>query len=75
MSPLLNEILKLSLPERVLLVEAIWDSIADEQNGAKDYQLTEEQILLLEEELVAYSKNPKEGSGWAEIKRRIRRRK
>lgn len=69
----LSNILKLSVPERILLVEAIWDSIASEKNHS--YQLSPEQISLLEEELVAYSKNPGEGSTWDEIKNRILRNK
>lgn len=70
MSPQLSEILKLSVSERILLVEAIWDSIADEAQNVKPYQLTESQISFLEEELVAYGKNPDEGSTWEEIKSR-----
>ena len=67
----LNEILKLSIPERILLVEAIWDSIANEGEKENSYQLNSEQIQLLEEELTAYGKNPDEGSSWEEIKSRI----
>ncbi len=65
----LSNILKLSVPERILLVEAIWDSIANEKNNT--YQLSSEQISILEEELASYSKNPEEGSSWEEIKNRI----
>ena len=65
----LSNILKLSVPERILLVEAIWDSIANEKNN--EYQLSPEQISLLEEELISYSKNPNEGSSWEDIKKRI----
>lgn len=68
MSPYLSDILKLSVPERILLVEAIWDSIANEKNN---YQLSDEQVKFLEEELVAYSKSPNEGSSWEDIKKRI----
>ena len=65
----LSNILKLSVPERILLVEAIWDSIANEKNNT--YQLSPEQISLLEEELASYSKNPNQGSSWDEIKKRV----
>jgi putative addiction module component (TIGR02574 family) len=71
MSSQLSEILKLSVAERILLVEAIWDSIANEAQNIKPYQLTETQIRFLEEELVAYGKNPDEGSTWEEIKRKV----
>jgi putative addiction module component (TIGR02574 family) len=41
----LNDILKLPIAERILAVEAIWDSIAA---GNKEYPLTDEVINLLE---------------------------
>jgi putative addiction module component (TIGR02574 family) len=71
----LSSILKLSIPERILLVEATWDSIAVESNNKNAYQLSEEQILFLEEEMTAYGKNPDEGSSWEDIKKRILKRK
>ncbi len=73
MSPYLSDILKLSVAERILLVEAIWDSIASEKKNP--YTLSQEQIKFLEEEMAAYSKNPDEGSSWEEIKARILKRK
>jgi len=72
MSTQLAEILKLSLPERVLLVEAIWDSIALETNPKSTYQLSAEHIAILEEELAAYAKNPNEGRTWDEVKLRYK---
>lgn len=75
MSPQLSEILKLSVSERILLVEAIWDSIANETQNVKPYQLTEEQMQFLEQELEAYKKNPDEGSTWEEIKSRMLKKK
>ena len=71
MSPQLNEILKLSIPERILFVEAIWDSIANETLHKKPYELTNEQVKFLEEELAAYSQNPDEGDSWEDIKKRM----
>jgi hypothetical protein len=41
----------------------------------KNHQLSDEQIKILEEELVAYGKNPDEGSSWEEIKERILKKK
>ena len=73
MPPYLSDILKLSIAERVLLVEAIWDSIASEKKNS--YKLSEEQIHILEEEMASYSKNPDEGASWDEIKARILNRK
>lgn len=71
----LSEILKLSVSERILLVEAIWDSIANENNKSNNYQLSDEQIKILEEEISDYSKNPDEGSSWEDIKKRILNKK
>lgn len=72
MAPQLSAILKLSIPERIFLVEAIWDSITSEKNS---YKLSDEQIKILEEELTLFSKNPEEGSTWEEVKERIIKRK
>ena len=69
-----SEILKLSVPGRILLVEAIWDSIANDEKK-RSYQLSDEQIKLLEEEIQAYSKKPDEGSSWDDVKKRILKRK
>lgn len=71
MSIELAEILKLSVPEKILLVEAIWDSIANDRRSGNTYELTPEQVKLLEEELAAYTRNPEEGASWQEIKSRI----
>ncbi|MDQ3110018.1 MAG: addiction module protein [Bacteroidota bacterium] len=75
MSAQLSEILKLSVSERILLVEAIWDSIANETQNVKPYQLTEEQMRFLEEELIAYRKNPEDVTTWDEIKNKALKRK
>ena len=75
MAPQLNDILKLSVSERIILVEAIWNSIASEKQGSKKLELSNEQINILEEELADYKKNPKKGSSWEEVKARIRKKK
>ena len=75
MSAKLSQILKLSVPERILLVEAIWDSIVLENESESNYQLSDEQISILEEEMAAYSKNPNEGSTWEEVKNRVKNKK
>lgn len=67
MTKQLNELLKLSVPERILIVEAIWDSIAAEEGS---YILTEEHKKILNERLEEYKKT-KSGSTFQEIKKRI----
>ena len=63
------EILKLSISERILLVEDIWDSIAE---APEEIALTQAQEQELDARLDAYHKNPTEGSPWALVKDRIR---
>lgn len=75
MSTQLSEILKLSASERILLVEAIWDSIANETQNIKPYQLTEEQMQFLEEELEDHRKNPEDVTTWEEIKSKVIKKK
>jgi putative addiction module component (TIGR02574 family) len=73
MSPLLKSlgIDQLSVAERILLAEEIWDSIPDE---AEEPPLTESQKQDLQCRLAAYEANPKAGSGWEEVKARLRGR-
>ena len=72
MNKQLKQILKLSVPERILLVEAIWDSIESSNYSVK---LTKEQENILKDRLEDYKKNPDEGSSWEEVKKRIRKKK
>lgn len=60
---------ELGVAQRILLVEEIWDSIADE--GA-DIPLTEAQRQDLQRRIAAYEANPKAGSSWEEVKARLR---
>ena len=73
MSPTLKSlgIDQLSVAQRILLVEEIWDSIADE---AEQVPLTEAQKQDLQRRLTAYEANPKAGSTWEEVKARLQGR-
>ncbi len=62
------DILKLSVSERILLVEDIWDSIAE---VPEQITLSETQERELEARLDAYHKNPTEGSPWTVVRDRI----
>ena len=64
----LQKILKLSIQERILWVETILESIAAETAPS---ELTEEHKKILDEELIAYKKNPSAGSSWKNVKTRI----
>ena len=63
----LNE---LSVSERIVLVQQLWDSIAAEPRTAA---LTAAQRAELDDRLAYYEQHPKEGYSWEEVKRRLRR--
>jgi putative addiction module component (TIGR02574 family) len=64
-SNLTDEAKKLSVSERIVLVEEIWDSIA-EDNGC--FELTESQKEELDRRLASFHANPSLGRTWDEIK-------
>ena len=64
-SNLTEEAKKLSIAERINLVEEIWDSIAEE-NGCFD--LSEAQKQELDRRLESFRVNPSRGRTWEEIK-------
>ncbi len=64
-SNLTEEARKLSVAERIALVEEIWDSIA-EDNGC--FELTEAQKQELDRRLESFHADPSQGRTWEEIK-------
>lgn len=56
---------RLSVAQRILLVEEIWDSIAAE---AEEAELSEAQKQDLQRRLSLYAENPRAGSSWEEVK-------
>ena len=65
----IEDIKKLSVAERILLVEDIWDSIS---TSGEELPITDEQRKELDSRLEAYKKNPDEGKSWKEVKDNIR---
>ncbi|MFP4124749.1 addiction module protein [Coleofasciculus sp.] len=65
----LNEIVSLSIEERIRLVQAIWDSIAAEQAYP---DLTETQKRELDHRIDDYEINPDNVMTWEEIKGSIK---
>jgi len=61
---------KLSIAERLQLVEDIWDSIAAEADLAT-LPLSEEEKALLDERLADLEANPEAGASWPEVRARI----
>lgn len=64
----LEEVLRLPVPERIRIVETIWDSIADTPEAVA---LTEEQKAELDRRLEAFESNPDAGSSWDDVRARI----
>ena len=59
---------RLSLAERILLVEEIWDSIADE---AKTLEVPQSHKDELERRLAARGADPESGLSWDDVKPRL----
>jgi putative addiction module component (TIGR02574 family) len=60
---------RLSVAQRILLVEELWDSIAEAE---ENIPLTEAQKQDLQRRVAAYEANPKAGSTWEDVKARLR---
>ena len=63
-----KDILELSVPERIQLVEDIWDSIAEVPESVT---LTEKQKDELDRRLEQYHQNPSVGTPWEIVRKRI----
>ena len=67
-----TDALDLSIPERIQLVEDIWDTIAAK---ADSIELTEEEKKIIDTRLEKYHQNPELGSPWEDVYKRIVSRK
>ena len=63
-----TDTLELSIPERIQLVEDIWDTIAAKTNSV---ELTEDEKKIIDERLESYHQNPNLGSPWEKVFERI----
>ena len=69
MNPItVSDVLDLPIQDRIQLVEAIWDSIAEVPEAV---ELSEVQRSELDQRLVAFKANPLAGSPWSEVRARI----
>lgn len=59
-----TDTITLSIPERIQLVEDIWDTIATESEVV---ELTEDEKRIIDERLDAYHRNPELGSPWRDV--------
>ncbi len=60
-----SQIKNLSVSERILLAEEIWDSVAE---GNKSFVLSSSQKEELERRLKSFNQNPNAGRNWEEIR-------
>ncbi len=61
---------RLSIAQRLELVESIWDSIAADADE-QVLPLTDEERAMLDQRLSAHEQNPSETTPWAEARARI----
>ncbi|OGP56519.1 MAG: addiction module protein [Deltaproteobacteria bacterium RBG_13_52_11b] len=66
-----TDILRLSVSERIQLVQDIWDSIAEVPDSVP---LTDEEKAELDRRLDAYHKDPNIGSPWAVVREKLKSR-
>jgi len=67
-STLPPDIRELPVPERVALVEQIWDSIVEDEAS---FELTDAQKSELDRRLAQRDSSIRGGSSWGDVKRRI----
>jgi putative addiction module component (TIGR02574 family) len=70
MSTQLEDILQLSVSERIQLAEDIWDSIAANPEALP---LTDAERQELDRRLESYARNPDEGIAWDDLKKQVRK--
>ena len=64
-SELTEQAKRLSIADRIVLVEEIWDTIARENQA---FELTDSQKRELDRRLESVQANPRQGRTWDEIK-------
>ena len=67
---LLAEVLKLSPSDRLQLIEALWDTLWED-----DIPVTPEERVLLDARLADLEANPGDQSPWSEVKARLEQRR
>jgi putative addiction module component (TIGR02574 family) len=67
-SSLPSEIRSLPIPDRLHLVEQIWNSIVEDE---RSFELTNSQKAELDRRLAAHEASPNRGKPWEEVKKRL----
>ena len=65
----ITELKALSVPERLQLVEDLWDSIASDQTALPDHPQVVEEVRLRR---ARFEGEPSSGLSWDQLKRKIR---
>jgi putative addiction module component (TIGR02574 family) len=66
----IKDILKLSVDDRIHLVQTIWDSIAADTEVS---EISDEHKQLLDERLEAHKNNPNDVVSWDEVKKSVKK--
>jgi len=66
----IKNILKLSVNERIHLVQTIWDSIATDTELS---EISEEHKKILDERIEAHKNNPNDVVSWDEVKKSVKK--
>lgn len=66
----IKNILKLSVDERIHLVQTIWDSIAADTEVS---EISEEHKKIIDERLEAHKNSPNEVVSWDEVKKSVKK--
>jgi len=64
---LLDELSQLNKNEKLILVEALWDSIASDP---KEVEVPEHHKTIIEERLKTLEQDKKSGSSWEEVRQK-----
>ena len=64
----LSKIFELSVAQRILIVEQIWDSIAESPDSVP---LTDSQKQELDKRLNSYYESPEAGKPWEKVKEKL----
>ena len=66
----IKNILRLSVQERIHLVQTIWDSIADDTETS---EINDEHKKILDDRLEAHRNNPDDVVSWEEVKQNVKK--
>ena len=66
----IKDILKLTIDERIHLVQTIWDSIAADTEVS---EISEEHKEILDKRLETHRNNPDDVVGWGEVKKSVKK--